>query len=282
MEPGSYTLRPTQWLTTMIAARPNFSNVVTQSLYFADELEQPDPRLVMNDPHAAWSIPTEEDIATMRACVEPCSIDATPACEAQYWDKEKYRFSAAATAIAFLNSVSTETRLQIRRQVLSEDRMAVAWPECHGQLLIILCQENPNLRIKRRVNLWHCILPAALAPPYTAARNEHRIHDSISSGNVSSGYPGCGGVADWIMEASRLPAQGLPSNSFTLVIDVEPIPTASTRVFDVLQRDAVWQLAYEGCVNDPSIWPTPPGWLQIRESKAFIMKGFPEALGDIS
>jgi hypothetical protein len=84
------------------------------------------------------------------------------------------------------------------------------------------------------------------------------------------------------MEASRLPALGLPSHSFTLVIDGEPIPTASTRVFDVLQRDAVWQLAYEGSVNDPSIRPTPPGWLQIRESKAFIMEGFPEALGDIS
>jgi hypothetical protein len=206
-------------VSTMIAARPNFSNVVTQSPYFAEELEQPDPRLIMNIHHAAWSIPTEEDIATMRACLEPYSIDANPTCEAQYWDKEKYRFSAAATVIAFLNSISTETRLQIHRLVLNEDRMAVAWPECHGQGLITFCQENPNLHIERRVNLSHCILPAAMAPPYTVARNEHRIHDYVSAGYVSRGYPGRGGVADWIMEASRLPSLGLPPNSFTLVID---------------------------------------------------------------
>jgi hypothetical protein len=58
-------------VTTMIAARTNFLVVVTQSPYFANDLEQPDPRLIMNDHHSAWSIPTEEDISIMRACVEP-------------------------------------------------------------------------------------------------------------------------------------------------------------------------------------------------------------------
>ena len=44
-------------------------------------------------------------------------------------------------------------------------------------------------------------------------------------------------VCLWIAEAMILPSLGMPNGSFSLVIDGNPTPEASTKVFDIVLRD---------------------------------------------
>jgi len=69
-----------------------------------------------------------------------------------------YRFSAAAVAIKFLNGLKPSTRAHLRNILLDEDRESVAQPERHGVGLVQFCNENPSLRIERRVSMWRALL----------------------------------------------------------------------------------------------------------------------------
>lgn len=113
-----------------------------------------------------------------------------------------------------------------------------------------------------------------------------RLHQSragcVRANWVSSGLNNKGGIAGWIMEVSTLYACGMPSQSFRLVIDGDLSPTQSSQVFDVAQRDAAWQTAFEACMSYQSILPIPPEWPDIRENNAYVMRGFPEALRAIT
>jgi hypothetical protein len=92
---------------------------------------------------------------------------------------------------------------------------------------------------------------------------------------------GYGGVAGWIMEALALESLGMPVGSSSLVIDGMPTPEISTQVFDVVQRDAAWQSAYERCIITPSSRSPESSWVNMRENDAYVMAGFPEALQQI-
>lgn len=267
-----------------IAAQPHFSNSTKHTPLWTPKNGGHDPTEVIAHECKPWELPTDEDIIAMTHLVGPENrVDASRWTDIRYRDRLKYRFSAATMAIFFLESTSLDTRLQIRKVVLHEENKAVAWPECHAQGLIPFCQHNPKLQIERRVDLWKAILPAASTclvdyDDVSPAILHQTRCDCVRADLVTAGLHNQGCIASWIMEVTALQSHGMPSQSFRLVIDGDLTPTRSTHVFDVAQRDAVWQTAFEACISDQSIWPTPPEWNKIRENRAYIMHGFPEAL----
>jgi hypothetical protein len=101
-----------------------------------------------------WIIATEEEVQNL------CHILGREPFEPQEYSKRtKYRFSAASVALRIVGSWSAQCLSQVRNIVLNEDQVSVAWPECHAQGFISLCQDNPALRVERRVNLWRNAFP---------------------------------------------------------------------------------------------------------------------------
>ncbi|KAF1847074.1 uncharacterized protein K460DRAFT_281411 [Cucurbitaria berberidis CBS 394.84] len=224
-----------------------------------------------------WKIPLDRDISNICRILD--QDPQNPPRSHECWKREKYRFSAASVAIQFLGSLPVKSRRQIRRVVLEEDRVSVAWPECHAQGLIPLCQENPLLRVERWVNLWRNVLPAGSSPVRVVAHRGnacYRVEDQMDR-LVSADVTGrC--IAPWIMEALALGRLGMPPESFTLILDGQPTPDKSAQVFEIVQRDAAWQAAFEKCWYEKT---NPPDWFRMRRTQSFIMRGFPEAIHDI-
>ncbi|KAI4683949.1 uncharacterized protein J4E84_006789 [Alternaria hordeiaustralica] len=284
--------RSRQFITSTlntVAKRPCFKDTIERHHYWMRPGSEPgpDPVAVISHEHSPWTLPSSETISAMRETMSPYPVELSRRRQGSYWTGEKYRFSAATMAIAFLGSISTETRLSIRKILLLEDHTSVAWPECHGQGLVTYCQENLKLRIERRVDLWRACLPSASTPLHAitgralAYLREYK-YDRIAASIVSRGEMGHGGVADWIMEALALESLGMPPKSFTLIIDGAAVPENSTQIFNVLQRDAAWQKAYQRCVIDAIDCQNAPIWLASRENNAYIMRGFSEALQAIT
>jgi hypothetical protein len=194
-----------------------------------------------------WRIPTE---AEMDAMVEglphwphPSYTDRKLSCE--YWktDQGKYRFSAAAAAIHFLESVPSAVRRQIRTIHLLEDRVSVALPACHAKGLIPFCLENPELRIERRVSLWRNLFLGSRWAAYLShdlaawLQPDNDFRDNELWEDYAT-MP----VAEWMVEAS-LP---MVPNAISLVLDGDPTPEQTAEVFqNTVQRDAAWQRALD-------------------------------------
>ena len=83
-----------------------------------------------------WAIPSDEEIIRMDTTLCPSGRYSN------FWDRVKWRFSAAAAAIRFFRNASLNTRLEIRKIVLHEDHLSVANSECHALGLISFCSEN--------------------------------------------------------------------------------------------------------------------------------------------
>lgn len=136
-------------------------------------------------------------------------------------DGERYRFSAAAAAITFLRSLSLTTRSHIREIVLNETHKLDMRPENHAQGLIPLCEENPKLRVERRINLWRCII----APSF----HTMKWHLDEESGTYESRMDGCHtihrNVESFLRGTIILPP------AITVVIDGQPSLEQSSRLF---------------------------------------------------
>ncbi|KAF5490049.1 hypothetical protein CGCS363_v012703 [Colletotrichum siamense] len=205
----------------------------------------------------------------------------------------KYHYSAAATAIRFFRSVSKDTRLGIRNVLLKEERLAVAFPECHGLGLIPFCLENPQLRVERRVNMWRAVFPTTLMDLH-----ERRLLYKPTDRTFLQPMYVSSQVAIWVQEALELEHAGMPQGSFTLVFDGD---SSCSEIFkDIVQRDAAWQQAIDICL-DRSILP-PLRW-DVRRRDArhekrgrredrtevfresdnawYVREGFPQAINDI-
>ena len=114
-----------------------------------------------------WMIPSDEELARMSKIIKLGYRNDlnTDEFDGEGWatlkefngpretDNRKFYFSAAATAIQFLQSNPT-LRLHMRKIILYEDNRSVARPETHGRGLIPFCAENAQLRIERRLNIW--------------------------------------------------------------------------------------------------------------------------------
>jgi hypothetical protein len=227
-----------------------------------------------------WTIPDAEDIRTMAEKLnmtaivnsEPDSnqvryyvlaerVLGVPPCHCfkirDRWTK--WRFSAAATCIRFLNSLSAASRMALHKIVLLEDHESVAYPESHVEGLIPFCQANPLLRVERRVDLWRTVFPlgsvhthirGTCQVPFQRARRENgelRAHTISHS------------LGPWIVEAHALAAKGMPSGSFRLVLDGDPVPAHTSTVFSALLRDVAYQRALHtaharGWIRDPILY----------------------------
>ncbi|KAF3801819.1 hypothetical protein GCG54_00015039 [Colletotrichum gloeosporioides] len=192
----------------------------------------------------------------------------------------KHHYSAAAAAIRFLCSLRRDSRLSIRKIILNEDRAAVAFPEAHGLGLIPYCQENPRLRVERRVSMWRTVFQTQVdgqaqhAKPYDF--NDGAWADLISRP-----------VAVWILEALELEPAGMPPGAFTLTFEGDQKCSEIFRT--VVQRDAAWQaavdLSLERQILPPLSWVARrrDGWAHhtARDSKWHVLEGFPQAVQDI-
>jgi hypothetical protein len=188
-----------------------------------------------------------------------------------FWEGTKFRFSASSVAIQYLNALPVTDRNRFRNIILLEDRVAVAWPECHAQGLIPFCQANPLLHIERRVSLWRTVFSTGSSSVFSVARAAPGTIHRLQACQVTKRS-----LAPWIMEALALPQLGMPPQSFKLILDGEPIPEKSIEVFiNVVQRDAAWQTAFEQlCAASTNITK----WTKMVGKNGFAVRGFPEAL----
>lgn len=115
---------------------------------------------------APWIIPSNKALASL---IETCSMFPR---FLGINENVKYRFSAAALAVRFLESIVPATRRYIRKVILNEKEIAVGNPECRAQGLIPFCQENPGLSVERKVDLWRNIFAKATQVSKTFARAE--------------------------------------------------------------------------------------------------------------
>ncbi|KAK1480881.1 hypothetical protein CTAM01_14166 [Colletotrichum tamarilloi] len=193
-----------------------------------------------------WTIPTQnnvDDMSILSGGLETCSIE----CEDLYEKREppvdltRFCYSAAVAAIHFLDSMTPSSRADIRYIKLIEDRPSLSYPECHGLGLIRFCQENPLLRIERRVSVWDSILqgdPISMEPWEEELPLREKKTDEISYS-----------IATWMVEALALPAAGMPQDAFKLMFvgDSEGDWECEQIFKKVVLRDAAWQEAREEC-----------------------------------
>jgi hypothetical protein len=171
----------------------------------------------------------------------------------RYCYQRKHFFSAAALAIRFLNGISQTQRLLITKLVLNEDRMAVGNPECHIIGLIPFVEENPNLFLEHRVNLWRNILPKSddihlscfptenecVIDPPECVPLPHQVHAQLA-GRILSHF---------IMHTLESLREGLPPDSYSFIFDGEPNMNHSTETFRYLMDLPIaWITANTDCV----------------------------------
>jgi len=205
-------------------------------------------------------IPTDTELDAMQRNADTLRLyDLFPHGLDDQFAEDRKRFSAAAVAIRYMKSLRPEARKKLRRIVLDEDDASIAWPECHAQGLIPFCQENGQLRIDRRIDMWKIMF----------ARSWNVMATTSSQT-----------IAPWLMEAIALRKFGMPLHAFKLTFIGDTNPTRATQILNVALKDAAWQAALERCTS------TNPGGLLhpaiIRTSPTFIMAGFPRAMQDVA
>ena len=180
---------------------------------------------IMNWKPALWWIPDEDDLDAVTKFLTMEPSDPT------YDDtgrevRPKYYFSAAAAAIQWLERLTSENRMHLRKLIIQEDYTSINLPQTHARGLVLLCVENPQLQVERRVDIWKTeFIPAS----------EHFNRDVRSIVQ---------GVGHWICETKFLRALGMPPASFSLVLH-GPTKEASQQLCDAMIKAAIWQEGVE-------------------------------------
>ncbi|KAI1736120.1 hypothetical protein F4680DRAFT_275040 [Xylaria scruposa] len=209
-----------------------------------------------------WAVPTRQEIIS---AVNKQDKDVSEKAQSGRLPRgRRYYFSAAAVAIKFLQETPSSTRSSIRKIVLHEDRVSVAWPECHAKGFIPFCLEHPLLYIERRVDLWHTMISQQTVD-YSLEFNLINKDWSLSDPDELSSS-----ISVWLEEAAELSRAGMPAQSFRLVVDGSAAPGKAFEVFQRLQGDAAWQEAFETVANLPLS--------RMRGSECWISLHFPEIM----
>lgn len=222
--------------------------------------------------HEPWAIPNQVQLTNMiQILLTQREIKRWRRLRRQAHTNRHFRFSAAAAAIGFLDSLPPSTRLTIRSIKLHEDRPSVAHPASHALGLIKFCQENPLLRVKRRVNIWQTVFnmsgSGALFNSWSSLPNLDR---SVITWLLS----------EWIIEARHLVPAGMPMGSYSMVLDGDPIPEVSSRIFNtIVHRECAWQAAIEECYSRGTL--PRPSFFTKRQSPFFTFSDFPAAMREI-
>lgn len=213
---------------------------------------------VLSLPRVPWAFVEDDLLGRMcRPCPYTGALDPMNGLQ--------YRYSAAALAIRFLDSIPASMRLGIRNIVLHEDRRAIAFPESHARGLIPFCKENPLLRIERRVDLWRTIFQEQDMSLLERLGGSGPERDA-----KFSTYGLCGHLASWLVEASELPQDGMPPNSFSLVLDGDPATDLCAEIFQSFVHpyaafDRVFEtLRSQDIIMHPTPWESKD--MPVRES----------------
>ena len=221
------------------------SNVTTQPAFVRS-------RLLLSSPKP-WTIPIVAEVTEMERALAPRRVQpyswAGRRCANEvnhFWKMIKWRYSACAVAILFLNSLTARVRVHMRRILLVEDRESICRPECHVLGLIRFCLENPAVHIERRVNIWRNLLPAK--SNISMHRVLYELGERITWSREADTLNTCdvtGSLCGWLTEALALHAAGMPAQSFSLVFDGDPVPEQSSALFEIVKLDAAWQVAFD-------------------------------------
>ncbi|EUC32498.1 hypothetical protein COCCADRAFT_98462 [Bipolaris zeicola 26-R-13] len=193
--------------------------------------------------------------------------------------KTTLRYSAAALALQFFNSCTEKVRNSVRKIVLIEDEMSVGQSHTHGRGFISLCQKNKKLHVERRVNLWKTVFAPSSSIQHRYLHEWWRGVDSMQNDRLQASEVSQL-VGNWMVEALALPSLGMPEGSFTLVLDGDPIPEHTSKVFRIVQRDAAWQAAVDLCYSRGLV--SKPSWAQSGFDCRFIFEGFPKVMETLS
>ncbi|RGP75364.1 hypothetical protein FLONG3_5754 [Fusarium longipes] len=177
--------------------------------------------------------------------------------EAQrFRSREKIRFSAVANAIRFLGTrLSPVQRLDVRDVVLHEDLPSVNLPSAHAQGLAPFFQENPRLRVERRVNLMNCIVEANEAPCQVAAR--FYGPDRYPDGHEVHSHDFIVHLSQWLLDALALKHVGIPAESFTLVLEGGSHKDYFADLFQQrLHKEVAWSRAFHHLTRNGHFRPS--------------------------
>ncbi|VUC29547.1 unnamed protein product [Clonostachys rosea] len=236
-----------------------------------DPILPPDPFKVLLTDHHQWAMPSKRLANSLARKLADVSQFSGYAPNLDFGDQhhdfrsyhrdQKFRYSAAAAAINFLERMPSNVRLRLRKLRLLEDQPSIHRPSGHGRGLIPFCVENPSLKVERKVSLFGNILQGHADSPGTV------FGESI---------PGV--ISAWLVEAWALPSAGMPRGSFSFVIDGEPAPDRAREIFQAfIQRSMALQIAFDEAGARGYLSKTP-SFLERVHHPCYILEDFPRAV----
>ncbi|KAI6765576.1 hypothetical protein HG530_006646 [Fusarium avenaceum] len=146
--------------------------------------------------------------------------------------REKTRFSAASAAIRFLDSLTYSQRIKIRTITIHEDLPSVNNASLHGLGLVPFLQENPILRVQRRVSVLYCIMGIAYMDLIDVDPMDVRLRTASywDIGDWVILEP----LSRWLLDARDMANAGISPGSFTLMLESGTETDLCTEVFEQL------------------------------------------------
>jgi hypothetical protein len=169
--------------------------------------------------------------------------------------REKIRFSAAASAIHFLERrICVNQRTNIRNLMLHEDFRSVNAPSSHAQGLVPFFKENPLLRVERRADWLKCVDVQLGSPPLVAAHFQLQQECELRLNKREIGSR----IALWLSDALSVTDAGVPAGSFTFVLEAGPHRDYATNMFQQhVHRESAWARAFRESTRSGSSVLTP-------------------------
>ncbi|VUC35858.1 unnamed protein product [Clonostachys rosea] len=234
---------------------------------------QDDPLSILTLGQLPWEVPSKERLGYIQDCLYELPREVP---EILRRKQKPFHFSAAAVAAQLLGQLPHKLRMQLGNIVLREDTKSVAFPACHARGLIPLCQENPDIRIERRVSLFGNVL---MVGEGFYPEDFRAISDLSKS------------LAVWAVEAMDLEPAGMPPETFQVVLadsipdrpkvhfmlDDHHTPKTARVAFDkAFQRSLTLHLYREGIYESSDKNKTD--FFQMTRDKMYMLDGFPRAM----
>jgi len=169
-------------------------------------------RKILNWKPCLWSIPSDEDLASMeRYLANPKYSKSSD--RAQGYRNIRWYFSATAVFLDLLRRLKPEFRKQFRSVVLREDCKSVASPAVHAEGLIKFCVENPKVQILMHAGFSSNLVPTSWAMPLPGEQTTRRTIGPTSVDTYLSV------AVDWMIRMWMLPSRGMPTGSFKILLE---------------------------------------------------------------
>lgn len=235
------------------AIRHTVQVAIDRGCYTGDIAAYARSLLTLSSNHRRWDIPSVAQLDDMLLSLRACGALNTYDFEMGPWntvfwespgicpfeqqgEKQifgKYRYSAAAAGVRFLEALPEKMRNHVRNMVLHENQTSVSSPQCHGLGFLPFFQENPMLSIERRIDLWRNVVQLVPDGEWWFQIVRHVYEPLRRSGAVKA-------VERWISETLALE---LSPASFSLVLEGDDGLDGCSEIFETLRLDAILMLA---------------------------------------